>query len=553
MIDDKFVEQAAGQGTAVEENFQADTVPGRNVPDNTVSTAHGDMFAAGQPVNKRSGHKKENGVFRTAGSVAAAVLLMAGVLAGIILASKSRNRSPASPGQSGDAIIKSSEATSATPIRLPADCTEYSVVEIIDRIYFESDGPAAPSSYGSNPTQAPGAKTDPVYLRQASQKIAGEKIAIRFGKYDSSLGYGFTPVYSLHRDIKDGKMLDSGSIVLMLSRELPDDAKFDGGKIASVLIEGHVDDVKNAVIVEEYSRNVLAGPLVVSGVRIIDFFDGMYPFNSLYPLAFGKKALSLIDIPMYVYYGGLYNGDYGKTVVNTFDCSADFAGLIFHLSLGSSDSAWANLCFDASIFNTEAFKDTYRRFGLSYFEGDRVGEAYSGTIKNPSSSFDRLKAYLYGYPAFSSFENYLRAGTSFEYVGIERSKDTVVYTFLFRFNDDIVSVTTPELRNSFYESDGYYDLVYDVSIGGSIYTVASPGNASSDHPILSDLYRARQADEEPFTVRKLSYEEYEVLIRNAENSPKFDEFLSSGDYYTKEQRARLVPEEKKDENMTPHP
>ena len=269
MIDDKYVEQAAGQGTAVEENFQADTVPGRNVPDNTVSTAYGDMFAAGQPVNKRSGHKKENGIFSTAGSVAAAVLLMAGVLAGIILASKSRNRSP-------------------------ADCTEYSVVEIIDRIYFESDGPAAPSGYGSDPIQAPGAKTDPVYLRQASQKIAGEKIAIRFGKYDSSLGYGFTPVYSLHRDIKDGKMLDSGSIVLMLSRELPDDAKFDGGKIASVLIEGHVDDVKNAVIVEEYSRNVLVGPLVVSGVRIIDFFDGMYPFDSLYPLAFDKKALSLI-------------------------------------------------------------------------------------------------------------------------------------------------------------------------------------------------------------------------------------------------------------------
>ena len=527
MIDNKYVEQAAGQGTAVEENFQTDTVPGRNVPDNTVSTAYGDMFAAGQPVNKRSGHKKENGIFSTAGSVAAAVLLMAGVLAGIILASKSRNRSP-------------------------ADCTEYSVVEIIDRIYFGSDGPAAPSSYGSDPTQAPGAKTDPVYLRQASQIIAGEKIAIRFGKYDS-LRYGFTPVYSLHRDIKDGKMLSSGSIVLMLSRKLPEDAKFDGGKIASVLIEGRVDDVRNAVIEEEYSRNVLVGPLVVSGVKIIDFFDGMYPYNSLYPLAFGKQALSLIDIPMYVYNGGDHEGDFGKSVVNTFDRSADFAGLIYNLPLDSTDSAWANLCFDASIFKTDAFKDTYRRFGLNYFEGNRGGEAYSGTVENPSSSFERMKAYLYGYPAFGSFEDYLRSGTSFDYVGIKRTEDTVVYTFLFRFSDDIVLVTTPELRNSLYESNGYYELVYDVSIGESIYTVASPGNTSSDHPILSDLYRARQADEEPFTVRKLSFEEYEVLIRNAENSPKFDEFLSSGDYYTKEQRARLVQEEKKDENMTPHP
>ena len=73
---------------------------------------------------------------------------------------------------------------------------------------------------------------------------------------------------------------------------------------------------------------------------------------------------------------------------------------------------------------------------------------------------------------------------------------------------------------------------------------------------LSSIYR-KSFREKEMTVRafgeNLSFEEYEVLIRNAENSPKFDEFLSSGDYYTKERRARLVQEEKKDENMTPHP
>lgn len=517
-IDQKYVDQTVDYTNAPEENTHARAVKGRS---------------------------------RSAGLEVAVVILLiaAGILAGILIARRT-NKKHSGPSMSAPTEVPQDPTPTEVPLEMLIgdDCRVFHIPDLAELIYAGAEAPLKTLAPGA--TTAPGAKTDVDMLPRAFGVLRNETIAVLFEDEYGIEGARFlNPVFSLHRD-EDGSggYISSGSIVLMMCDEA---SETDGtaSRFRYVMIEGHVDDVDNAILRYDESGKVCAGPLTVNNVFIIDAFDGLYPSQALYGVEHGL-ALSQLVYPLYdgINYPAELGQPEGEEKVRINGKWADAVGQIMCVSLGSGDS-WVVQEYNATLVNIDPFIDTYRRFGLDYLERIKAGTVDYEYRDDLKTSKSRFAAFLSGYPSFIELKSYIWMYEKCQYVGIERTEHGVKYQYLLKYDDGVVLVSTPELYQSgYWDTSGWPELVYDISIHGQWYTVASDDVTDTRYPKLSDAERsAGFADQELFSVKGYSSSEFDSAVNEMKRDSRFSavmtfkEFLSAPDEVSARATARPDP------------
>ena len=537
MLDEEYITQAVNAQAAPEAAATADEMV---TPAGTAAAA----AATAQPEtagHNRSGRQRRNG---RRSVIIGAIVMVLGVTLGVVLALNrrygDRKQSGDPAGETGNVMTEATQTPSST--KEPYD---YTIADFLERVYSDSEAPLI-TDPGELPTNPPGSRDDARTLRRATDEFVGTQLTLMMDTTASGDAMLLDPVFVLHRDVElealDGSfLLESGRLVLLLSMDLFTDN--GTGRVYSgqrnVLVSGRTDDIDNVVRLSEDSKTAYFGPITVEQVSIIGGFDYMYPHQALtasspqllWDLAFYKRPLYQVETDA--------DGMTHKWRIKQPDavgCVYGF-GVSVSSSAAAAEGGWLAMDIDeAGMYDLEPLRTTYERFGLTFPDHSSDGLI----IRKAASEADLIEAVLYGYPDYAFFKRWFEGVPHWKLRGRKTLDDGgIMYKYLFKFDDEVVTVTTPVLYDTgFNGDDGTLELGYYIDFDGVEYNVASDsipmmnGNRPDvfvNHPRTTDRQRSQMADTEPFTVERLPLSEYDAAVaRMKEEFAGPEELVAAG-------------------------
>ena len=439
-------------------------------------------------------------------------------------------------------------ATPGTPA--PEEPYDFTLVDFLKRVYSDSY-PALiyELSYNELPTQAPGERIDTRILQRATDEFVGQQLTLVAEKAFDRLFELSEPLFVLHRDVDNGVLLDSGRLVLLLSMDLFDDTG-DGdlwvepepSAFMYVLVAGRTDNIDSVVRLNSDSSKVYFGPITVEQVSIIGGHDYMYPFNVLQNCELFRQSMHFKNYtrPLYRAETGA-DGSVEKRLIrqadvvgevgfaNYYDTSENKSVNIFTLNMDESGG-----------YDFDQLRLTYARFGLEF--PTHVDDGYTSVTLRSSS--EQIEALLQGYPDFYYVRVWFDNGLKWKYLLQDTLSDgSVVFKYLFRFKDEVVTVTTPVLYDTGWLGyDSLPEWGYYVQFDGQLYSVASdrvPYSIPQDPAVsyagfagyqrITDELRSRFADNPPFTVESYPLSEYDDIVKKL-NDKSGNNLINYNDY-----------------------
>ncbi|MBO4327113.1 MAG: hypothetical protein J5950_07565, partial [Clostridia bacterium] len=347
--------------------------------------------AQGHAETARTGRKSSGvrrGVAGTRSAIIAASLIVVGIIAGIAITIGVRHRKNVSP-ISGEAETESpTDGLVLGPTAVPIPENYIDASELIDLIYSDSVDPAV-SDPAALPMTPPGARDDVRTLRRASDALAGKTLTVRVNYMESNELFAAEPVFALFRDVAGGEELDSGTVVLMLSKNVYGDESVPQlvTEVRSVLISGRTDNISNLFLSDNSSFSDFFGPITVEQVSIISFLDHMYPREAVYA-AVNEFSLKygnfLYSYPLYTLVSS------GDNAVKQPLIRPDSIGVLG--SVGSGVAMPVPFFMDAGSVDLKPLLETFERFGISYPDTETVeGARFADNIH---SSVELIEAFL---------------------------------------------------------------------------------------------------------------------------------------------------------------